>query len=241
MVTAPFPATKTHYYFVADAQPGALLTQISYQGRKGADKELELALLSEDGRVTESYWIHGSDLVEEATRSFPIDKQGRQVLRIAVQGPETGKFRVEFGGPALNTIEPKAPQLHNGFSRSVFSPTLVDAQGVITGPLPGTESTTVYYFTVNTQAGELLTQISYKGRDGADKELTFAEWYWIHGSDAQDEATRSFSVDTAGRKLLRVDVAGPTTGAFRIELGGSAFAGEARPKKSPVTTSQTDL
>jgi hypothetical protein len=250
MVSAPFPTTKTHYYFVADAQPGNLLTQIFHQGRQGADKELELALLNEDGRVAESYWIHGSDPVEEATRSFPIDKRGKYMLHIAVQGPETGNFRVEFGGPALSTIEPKAPRLHNGFSRSVFLPTPVDAQGVISGPLPGTEATTVYYFAVNTQAGELLTQISYKGRDRADKELTLnlldenarvAEWYWIHGSDAQDEATRSFSVDTAGRKLLRVEVAGPATGTFRVELGGSAFAGDASPNTSPVTTSQTDL
>jgi hypothetical protein len=248
LVSAPFPAAKTYYYFIADAQPGELLTQISYQGRMDADKELELALLREDGKTADWYWIHGSDQVEEATRSFSIDQAGRRVLRVAVQGPETGQFRVEFGGTALRDIEPKAPLLHNGFSKSVFAPTPIDESGVIAGPLPGTEAKTVYYFVLNAQAGELLTQISYEGRAGADKVLTLnllsndarvAHWYWIHGSEAQEEATRSFPVDSAGRKLLRVEVAGPATGAFRIELGGSAFVSSAGTGKTPMTTSQS--
>jgi hypothetical protein len=250
LVSAPFPATKTYYYFIADAQPGELLTQISYQGRQGADKELELALLNEDGKAADWYWIHGSDAVEEATRVFFIDKKGRYVLRIATQGPETGQFRVEFGGSALSSLAPKTPLIHHGFSRSVFAPTPVDENGVIAGPLPGTETKTVYYFEINTQPGELLTQISYEGREGVDKVLTLnllgkdarvVQWCWIHGSDAQEEATRSFPIDTAGHKLLRVELTGPATGVFRIELGGSAFASSSESKKSSTTTSQANF
>jgi hypothetical protein len=250
LVSAPFPAMKTYYYFVADAQPGELLTQISYQGRQGADKELELALLNEDGKAADWYWIHGSDAVEEATRVFFIDKKGRCVLRIATQGPETGQFRVEFGGSALSSLTPKTSLIHHGFSRSVFVPTPVGDNGVIAGPLPGTETKTVYYFEINAHPGELLTQISYEGREGVDKVLTLnllgkdarvAQWYWIHGSDAQEEATRSFPIDTAGHRLLRVEVTGPATGVFRIELGGPAFANNSDSKKSSMTTSQANF
>jgi hydrogenase maturation factor len=250
LVNAPFPTTKTYYYFAADAQPGELLTQISYQGRQGADKELELALLKEDGKAADWYWIHGSDAVEEATRVFFIDKGGLYVLRIATQGPETGHFRVEFGGVALSSLAPKTPLIHHGFSKSVFAPTPVDENGVIAGPLPGTETKTVYYFEINAQPGELLTQISYEGREGVNKALTLnllgkdarvAQWYWIHGSDAREEATRSLPIDTAGHKLLRVEVMGPATGVFRIELGGPAFAGSSDSKKSSLTTSQANF
>lgn len=250
LVNAPFPSTKTYYYFAAEAQAGELLTQISYAGRQGTDKELELALLNEDGRAADWYWIHGSDAVEEATRIFFIDKKGRYVLRVAAQGPETGRFRVEFGGAALSNLAPKTPLVHNGFSRSVFAPTPVDENGVIAGPLPGTETKTVYYFEINAQPGELLTQISYEGREGVDKALTLnllgkdarvAQWYWIHGSDAQEEATRSFPIDTAGHKLLRVEVTGPATGVFRVELGGPAFASGSDSKTSSMTTSQASF
>jgi hypothetical protein len=250
VVSAPFPATKTYYYFIADVQPGALLTQISYQGRKDASKELELALLNNDGKAEEWYWIHGGDPTDEATRSFSIENPGQRLLRVAAQGPETGQFRVEFGGSALRGVEPKTPLLHNGFSRSVFAPTPVDESGVITGSLPGAEAKLVYYFVIDAQVGDLLTQISYEGRAGAPKALTLnllsddarvAQWFWIHGSDAQEEATRGFPIDAAGRKLLRVEVAGPATGSFRIELGGTALTHQAETAKPPLRTSQSAL
>jgi hypothetical protein len=37
----------------------------------------------------------------DATKSFPVDRSGRHVLRLTVQGPETTKFRIELGGNAL--------------------------------------------------------------------------------------------------------------------------------------------
>ena len=49
----------------------------------------------------ESYWVHGSAPVEEKTRSFPIDKGGKQIIRLVVTGPESGSFKVELGGSAF--------------------------------------------------------------------------------------------------------------------------------------------
>jgi hypothetical protein len=251
VINAAFPTEgKTNYYFVTDMQSGDLLTQIAYQGREGSGKEVELALLNEDGRVADSYWIHGSEANLEATRSFAIDKKGKQVLRIAVQGPETGGFRIEIGGSALLNASPKRPILHNGFSRSIFTPTQVDESGVVSGQLPGNETRTYYYFAVDAQKGDLLTQISYQSRKGADQELELsvlgpdarvADWYWIHGSDAQEESTRSFPIDSDGRTLIRVMVTGPTTGTFRVELGGSALEGGTAAKSHPVSTSRAEF
>jgi hypothetical protein len=251
VIMTAFPAGgKTNYYFVADVQPGELLTQISYQGREGSGKELEFALLNEDGRVADWYWIHGSEANLEATRGFTIEKKGKQVLRVAVQGPETGGFRVEVGGSAIPNAEPKRPILHNGFSRSVFAPTHVDESGVVSGQFPGNDIRTYYYFAVEAQKGDLLTQISYQSRDGAAKELELsvlgpdarvANWYWIHGSNAQEEATRSFPIDADGRTLIRVMVTGPETGKFHIELGGSALEGGTAAKTHPVSTSRAEF
>jgi len=41
------------------------------------------------------------DANADATKSFPIDRSGRYVLRLTVQGPETTNYRVELGGNAL--------------------------------------------------------------------------------------------------------------------------------------------
>lgn len=249
IISAMFPngGQSASYYFSLEAQPGDLLTQISYQGQTRADKQLELSLINENGKQGSSYWIHGSDPVEESTRSFTIDKKGRQVICLTVRGPETGQFRVELGGTAVSGAAPKSPQIHNGFSRSIFTPIPVGDDGVISGSLPGTEAPTIYYFVLNTKAGELLTQISYEGRDGAHKELTLrllgpdardAGWCWIHGSDPKEESTRAFPIDSAGRKVFSIEVAGPANGTFRVELGGSAFVSNSTDKKTPVTTSQ---
>lgn len=251
VIQAAFPTGgKTTYYFVTDVQSGDLLTQIAYQGREGSGKEVELALLNEDGRVANSYWIHGSEANQEATRIFAIDKKGKQVLRLAVQGPETAGFRVELGGSALLNASPKRPILHNGFSRSIFVPTQVDESGVVSGQLPGNDTRAYYYFAVDARKGDLLTQISYQSRKGAEQELELsvlgpdarvADWYWIHGSDAQEESTRSFPIDSDGRTLIRIMVTGPTTGAFRIELGGSALEGGTAAKNHPVSASRAEF
>jgi outer membrane protein OmpA-like peptidoglycan-associated protein len=116
------------------------------------------------------------------------------------------------------------------FSTSVMRPTQVSANGVISGPLTATKS--VYYFALNAKAGDLLTQLSLRGTQGASQELQLElldsnartqDSYWLHGTDEINEETRSFTLDSAGKKVLRVSVQGPETGGFCVLLGGDAF------------------
>ncbi|MBM4268488.1 MAG: hypothetical protein FJ144_18075 [Deltaproteobacteria bacterium] len=88
------------YYLALPVKPGDLLTQISVQSREGASKSLSLELLGSDARSGESYWVHGSAQSEEKTRAFPIDASGTQLVRLIVEGPEAGTFKVEVGGSA---------------------------------------------------------------------------------------------------------------------------------------------
>jgi outer membrane protein OmpA-like peptidoglycan-associated protein len=116
-------------------------------------------------------------------------------------------------------------------STSLLRPMPVEPNGVIRGPLPTAK--TAYYFSIEAQAGELLTQLALRGTPGAEKQLALElldptarvqDSYWIHGADASSEATRSFAIDGRGRRLLRVIVQGPATGNFCVVLGGSALS-----------------
>ena len=55
-----FPPGEARYYLVLDAQPGDLMTQLSFSGREGAGKEVELELLDQSARPFDRYWVHGS-------------------------------------------------------------------------------------------------------------------------------------------------------------------------------------
>jgi outer membrane protein OmpA-like peptidoglycan-associated protein len=101
VIRGPLTTAKTTYYFSIEPQTGELLTQLALHGTQGAEKQLQLELLESSARVQDSYWIHGGDASSEATRSFPIDSRGRRILRVIVQGPETGNFCVLLGGSAL--------------------------------------------------------------------------------------------------------------------------------------------
>jgi outer membrane protein OmpA-like peptidoglycan-associated protein len=101
VIRGALPKTKTSYYFSLDAKSGDLLTQLSLRGAQGVEKQLELALLDRSAKVQDSYWVHGGDANTEATRSFAIDDAGKKVLRVTVQGLETGGFCVLLGGSAF--------------------------------------------------------------------------------------------------------------------------------------------
>lgn len=232
IVESAFPEGKTSFYVSVDVRPGDLLTQIGFDGRPGKNKAVDLALLDKDGRRAESYWTHGEESSEEKTKSFAIDASGKQTLRIEVEGPPTAKFRVELGGSAIANATPKsAPP--SGLSRSVFAPTPVAADGVISGTLPGPEKRAIYYVKLPVQPGDLLTQISVQSREGAGKSLSLelleadargGESYWVHGEAPTEEKTRSFPIDASGEQVIRLITEGPETGSFKVELGGSAVA-----------------
>jgi hypothetical protein len=94
----------TYYYFAVDLKAGDLMTQISFNGRRNADKKLELALLDNNGRTsfnTSYYIMDGLDATSERTKALPIDSSGRYVVRIAMSGVEGTNFKVEVGGSAF--------------------------------------------------------------------------------------------------------------------------------------------
>jgi len=242
VVTGSFPGSKTSYYFTIDVKPGELLTQIAFEGRPGANKSVDLALLGATGRSAGSYWTQGEGVADERTRSFPIDATGKQVLRVEVEGPPTAQYRLELGGTAL-AGNPPATGATRPLSRSLRSPTRVASDGVISGPLPGKDKQATYYLMVDVQAGDLLSQISAQSRKGADKSLSFellradaagGESYWVHGSAAAEEKTRSFPIDATGKQIIRLVATGPENGSFKVELGGSALAQHPPAAPGPV-------
>lgn len=130
------------------------------------------------------------------------------------------------------------------FSTSIMKPTPLVPEGLIEAAFPQGGGKTVYYFSVEVQKGELLTQISFKGGVGGEKRVELAllngnaslmTAYWIQGVEAQKDAIRSFPIEKPSRQLLRVTVSGAETGEFRLEFGGSAFP---RSSSSNATASE---
>jgi hypothetical protein len=103
VVTGSFPGgnANAYYYFSADLKAGELLTQTSIAGRQGPIKWISLTLLNDDGRPDKSYFMSRVEANADATKSFPIDRSGHYIFRLAVQGPETTKYKIEFGGDAF--------------------------------------------------------------------------------------------------------------------------------------------
>jgi hypothetical protein len=236
----PPGGAETTYYFAADLKAGDLATQISFMGRPGRDKSLEITLVDPSGRRGGSYYIMGSiDANQEQARVLPIDASGRHVIRVTTKGPETTTFRIELGGTALASSQPPA-NTDKGFSRSFLAPTPVPADGVIAGPFPPSQEgvTTSYYFSANLKAGRLLSQLSFAGRKvtqwTVDKMVEFTvlnssgrsvgSYYIMSSIEANQEATKAIPIDASGPYVLRISVRGPETTSFKLELGGDAIA-----------------
>ncbi|MEF3367260.1 hypothetical protein V3H18_12015 [Methylocystis sp. 9N] len=103
VISGKFPggAHASYYYLAGDLKAGNLMTQITLTGRPGAMKWASLELLNEQGRVDQEYHLSRTDASADATRSFAIDRTGKHVLRLTVQGGETSAYKIEFGGDAL--------------------------------------------------------------------------------------------------------------------------------------------
>jgi hypothetical protein len=103
VITGVFPggAEYTYYYFATDLKAGSLLTQMSVMGREGAAKWISLTLLDVQGRADRAYHMSRMEANADATKSFPVDRSGRYVLRLTVQGAEGTKYRIELGGDAF--------------------------------------------------------------------------------------------------------------------------------------------
>lgn len=118
----------------------------------------------------------------------------------------------------------------DAFSTSVLRPSPVPPNGVIHGTFPPGE--TRYYFALDAVPGDLMTQLSFAAREGAQKEVELEildanarsrAQYWIHGEEASLQSTRGFAIDATGRQVLRLCVKGPENGTFCLEVGGKSF------------------
>jgi hypothetical protein len=56
-----------------------------------------------------------------------------------------------------------------------------------------------------------------------DNEAHLVTCYWIQGVETWKDAIRSFPIEIAGQRIIRVTVFGPETDEFRVELGGRAL------------------
>ena len=238
LISGNYPPSdaETSYYFAVDLKAGDLATQMSFLGRPGRDKSLELDLKDPKGKLISYYSImSGLDANQEATRVFSVDSSGRYLIVLKTKGPETTSFQIELGGSAFPDRQSAAPAA-SPFSRSYLAPVALPKNGVIAGTAPGGEKkTTYYYFATDLKAGDLLTQISFAGRPNAPKMLEFAlldanarvganSYYYIMGElDAHEEKTRAFPVDSSGRYVVRIGVSGVEGTQFKVELGGNAY------------------
>jgi hypothetical protein len=242
VITGSYPqgGTEATYYFAADLKAGDLATQISFMGRPGRDKSLEIALVDPAGKRAGGHYVMGSiDANQEQARVLPVDSTGRHVIRVTTKGPETTKFRIELGGTALANVQ-KTANTDTPFSRTFLAPTPVPADGIIAGKFPMSEDgvTTHYYFSADLKAGKLLSQLSFAGRKNTDwtvdrmaeftvlntKGRAVGTYYIMSSLDANQEATKAAPIDATGAYVLRISLKGPENTNFKLELGGDAIA-----------------
>jgi len=96
------------YYVAVDLKPGDLMAQLQVAGRANGERRLTLQLLDGEAKAAASTFVRaGFGTRDEATKSFAIDAGGRHVMRLTVEGEETGTFCLLMGGTALP--EAKAP------------------------------------------------------------------------------------------------------------------------------------
>jgi hypothetical protein len=120
------------------------------------------------------------------------------------------------------------------FSTNVTSPAALPANGVIDGNYPASTGETAYYFAVDLKAGTLASQAWVKGTD-APKHLWLAlldasggkitDYAVDSGFSDDGDNARNWQINHTGRYTLRLTTKGPELATYRVELGGSAFAG----------------
>jgi outer membrane protein OmpA-like peptidoglycan-associated protein len=103
MVAGKLPGSgSASYYFAVDLRAGDLMTQLQITGRPNGERRLTLQLLDVEAKVAASTFVRaGFGAKDEGTKSFAIDSSGRHVIRLTVEGEETGTFCVLMGGTAL--------------------------------------------------------------------------------------------------------------------------------------------
>jgi hypothetical protein len=128
-------------------------------------------------------------------------------------------------------------------STNVTSPAALPANGVIDGAYPASTGETAYYFAVDLKAGTLASQVRVKGTD-APKHLWLAlldasgskitDYAVDSGFDDDGDNARNWPINHSGRYTVRLTTKGPELASYRVEFGGSAFAGH---QPTPVDAS----
>ncbi len=108
MIAGKLPgAGSASYYFAIDLRAGDLMTQLQITGRPNGERRLTLQLLDAEAKVAASTFVRaGFGAKDEGTKSFAIDSSGRHLIRLTVEGEETGTFCVLMGGTALPSAKP---------------------------------------------------------------------------------------------------------------------------------------
>jgi len=120
------------------------------------------------------------------------------------------------------------------FSTNATNPTPLPADGVIEASYPASTGETAYYFSADLKAGTLASQAWVKGTD-APKHLWLAvldqSGSKIAGYDVDSgynddgDNTRNLAINHSGRYTIRLTTKGPELATFRLEFGGTSFAG----------------
>jgi outer membrane protein OmpA-like peptidoglycan-associated protein len=119
-------------------------------------------------------------------------------------------------------------------STSIMRPTAVDASvGMVAGKLPGGSGAKSYYVAVDLKPGDLMAQLKVAGRANGERRLTVqlldaearvaASTFVRAGFGTEDETAKSFAIDAAGRRVLRLTAEGEETGTFCLLMGGTAL------------------
>ena len=120
------------------------------------------------------------------------------------------------------------------FSTNATNPAPLPADGVIEARYPASTGETAYYFSADLKAGTLASQAWVKGTD-APKHLWLAvldqsgskiAGYDVDSGFSDDgDNTRNLAINHSGRYTIRVTTKGPELATFKVEFGGTAFAG----------------
>jgi outer membrane protein OmpA-like peptidoglycan-associated protein len=113
LVAGPLPGGQgsKSYHVALDLAAGDLIAQLQVAGSLNTGKRIDLELLDASARSTASFYVtSGMDAKSEATKTFPIDRPGRYVVRLTAEGKESGTYCVLMGGTALpNAKVPGCP------------------------------------------------------------------------------------------------------------------------------------
>jgi len=123
------------YYVAVDLKPGELLTQLQIAGRANGERRLTVQLLDGEAKVAASTFVRaGFGTLDEATKSLAIDAAGRHVMRLTVEGEETGTFCLLMGGTALP--DAKSPMCPAAAAAAVVAPPAPAPVAVAPPPAP---------------------------------------------------------------------------------------------------------